>query len=189
MKNGFGIGWEEILHILVSVVTISIAFTLFDDFTFDKFFLILITVGTAFILHELGHRSVAIAYGAKARYQAWTLGLFLALVMAFFTSGQFVFAAPGAVYIFGPHLTREQNGKIALAGPMVNLLLAIFFLFALQFSFLPTALAATGFMINAFLGAFNMIPFPPLDGSKVSEWNRSIWLFFFLIFVGLFFLI
>jgi Zn-dependent protease len=192
MKNGFGIGWEELLHILVSVLTISLAFTLFDEFTFDKFFLILITVGTAFILHELGHKFVAIAYGAQARYRAWVAGLFLALAMAFVTSlfgSPIVFAAPGAVYIYGPHLTRGQNGKIALAGPLVNLALAIFFLFALAFSFLPAALAATGFMINAFLGAFNMIPFPPLDGSKVAEWNRSVWLFFFLIFVGLFFLV
>jgi len=188
MKNGFSIGWQELLHILVSVITISLAFTIFrDDFTPDLFLVILITVGTAFILHELGHRFVAVAYGAKAEYRAWSSGLFLALAMAFLTRGQFVFAAPGAVYIYGQHLTAEQNGKIALAGPLVNLLLALFFLAAMAFSFLPATLAGTGFMINVFLGAFNMLPIPPLDGSKVAEWSRTVWLSFFLVFIAFLF--
>ncbi|TLZ55689.1 MAG: hypothetical protein E6K17_05280, partial [Methanobacteriota archaeon] len=29
--------------------------------------------------------------------------------------------------------------------------------------------------INAFLGVFNMLPIPPLDGSKVFRWNVAIW--------------
>ena len=29
--------------------------------------------------------------------------------------------------------------------------------------------------INAFLGVFNMLPIPPLDGSKVLAWNVAIW--------------
>jgi Zn-dependent protease len=67
---------------------------------------------------------------------------------------------------------RDQ-ALTALAGPMANLLLAI--MASIPFSFLPELGAIAP--LNAFLGAvlelslvlflFNMLPFPPLDGSKV----------------------
>lgn len=183
--------WTEISHILVSVVTISLAFSLFKTgnvFSFGYFLLILLTVGTAFILHELAHKYMALHYGVHAAYRAWTTGLFLALAMAFVTQGSFVFAAPGAVYIFG-HVNREQNGKISLAGPLMNLLLCIFFI-ALAFV-LPGAseFALVGAYVNAFLGGFNMIPFAPLDGQKISAWNQRVWAGLFLAFIVAFFTI
>ena len=170
----------EAAHILVSVVTISLAFSLFKTEVFDPgyFLLILTTVGVAFIFHELAHKYVAMHYGAHAEYRAWTTGLFLALVLAFVTQGGFVFAAPGAVYIFG-RVTREQNGKISLAGPAMNLVLAIVFLavaLALGSGSQLSSWAATGAFVNVFLGAFNMLPFPPLDGSKVMAWDKRVWL-------------
>jgi len=33
----------------------------------------------------------------------------------------------------------------------------------------------SGFMVNLWLAAFNMLPFPPLDGGKVLSWNPIIW--------------
>jgi len=42
----------------------------------------------------------------------------------------FIIAAPGAVFIRGM-ITRERNGKISLAGPMTNIVLAILFLIQL----------------------------------------------------------
>ena len=127
------------------------------------------------MLHELGHKFVAIRYGAQAEYRAWTTGLFVALFLAFVTDGGFIFAAPGAVYIFGKRVSEEQNGKIALAGPLVNLFLALIFLaIGVSYPEMQT-LAAIGVSINAFLGAFNLIPIFPLDGSKVFAWNKVVW--------------
>lgn len=178
----------EALHIAVSVVTISLAFSLFrDEGMFDPefFLLIFITVGAGFVFHELGHKYMAIKYGLQAEYRAWTTGLFLALFLAFVTQGGFVFAAPGAVYIFGGHVTREQNGKISLAGPFVNLLLVIGF-FALAAASDPHSfiarVGATGVFVNAFLGIFNLLPFHPLDGAKVMAWNKMIWASMFAVF-------
>lgn len=173
---------EEALHILASVVTISLAFSFLNQnislegnvpvFDFNNFFTILVTVGLGFILHELAHKYVAIRHGAYAEYRAWTLGLLLTVVSA--VALGFVFAAPGAVYIFG-HISRETNGKISLAGPATNLALALAFL-ALAFSVPSLAgLGLTGAMVNTFLGIFNMLPFGPLDGKKVLDWNAGVW--------------
>lgn len=182
---------EEILHILVSVVTISLAFSLFksgDLFSASYFMAVLLTVGTGFILHELAHKYTAMHYGVHAVYRAWTSGLVFALVLAFLTQGRFVFAAPGAVYILG-RVNREQNGKIALAGPVMNFILVLVFI-ALAFA-LPglREIALLGAYVNAFLGGFNMIPFYPLDGQKISAWSRRVWASLFIAFLIAFFTI
>lgn len=180
MNSGFSISLDEALHILISVITISLAFAIVwtGSTEFDAKFLattgmILLTVGVAFIFHEMAHKFVAIHYGAYARYQMWTLGLLFAVIMAFAVG--FVFAAPGAVYVYGNHITREQNGKISLAGPMTNLILGVLFLIlGLSFPALKE-IAIMGSGVNFFLGAFNMIPMFPMDGSKVYAWNKLVW--------------
>ncbi len=179
LKN-FSISIDEALHILVSVLTISLAFAIVwtGSTNFNADFLattglILLTVGLGFILHELAHKFVAIKYGAYARYQAWTLGLLFSIIMAFAVG--FVFAAPGAVYVYGNNITREQNGKISAAGPLTNLILGLVFL---AIGFLIPGLkqiAVLGASVNFFLGAFNMIPIFPMDGQKVYQWNKTIW--------------
>ncbi|HEV8289909.1 MAG TPA: hypothetical protein VGQ00_03100 [Candidatus Norongarragalinales archaeon] len=188
----------EIIHIIISAVTISLAFTLFpfSEFSFAKFALILVTVGTGFILHELAHKYTAIRYGAKAGFRAWTTGLVLALLLAFATDGRFVFAAPGATYIFGKVLNKRESGIVSLAGPMVNLVLAMLFIAVfflapgLQLGSVPIGL--TGAYVNIFLGLFNMIPIFPLDGQKVRSWDGKIWGAMFgllaLLFIGFIFL-
>ena len=76
---------------------------------------------------------------------------------------------------------RKGNALVALAGPAINLILAVIFsiIYALILAFGGTAfmLSQTGEIIttiiiyiismNVGLGVFNLIPLPPLDGSKV----------------------
>ena len=181
---------EEIKEILVAVLVITLAFTMANWVRNQQlaelpylFFIALVSVGTGFVFHELAHRAVARHYGAFAAFKAWSTGLALALMTSVFGM---VFAAPGAVYIFGRHLTVEQNGKISLAGPLTNLVLAIVFLalFAVAQGMwsaeaaagkFVSSLAASGFAINAWLGLFNMVPIFPLDGEKILRWSPLAW--------------
>ncbi len=62
--------------------------------------------------------------------------------------------------------------KIALGGPMVNLILALVFglILRFSFSFLPfITIQLFSFIvyINLLLAIFNLMPIPPLDGSKI----------------------
>ena len=165
----------------------------------------LIAVGPAFVLHELGHKIVAKNYGCWAEFRADPGGLKFGVGLAAILG--IVFMAPGAVMVAGI-VTRRQNGHIALAGPVVNLLLFIIgiplggIILGLTGADVAGAASYIGegtinikpmiydlvfFWItaNLILGAFNMLPFGPLDGAKIKDWNEGVWFAFFTLFVGL----
>jgi Zn-dependent protease len=135
----------------------------------------LITVGPGFVFHELSHKFVAQRYNFWAEFRMWPMGLLLALVTSLIG---FIFAAPGATYISGMNISNSENGRISIAGPLVNIVIALLFLpFALFWS--PDSLlwyiGSLGSYINFFLALFNMLPIGPLDGAKVWRWSLPIW--------------
>ncbi len=188
---------SEIFDIAVSVIALAVAFSIGRSGYFP---IILLTVGVGFVAHELAHRFVANHYGAKAYFRAWPEGLLLMFVMAWISGGSFLFAAPGAVYIYSNYLTRRENGIISISGALMNCFLAMLFLFialAIGVGFgespkamsLAEAFIAFGTYTNLYLAFFNMIPIPPLDGSKVIAWNFPVWAAFMLILVILVFFV
>jgi Zn-dependent protease len=79
---------------------------------------------------------------------------------------------------YNPYNLRNQRwgeSFVAFAGPATNFLLAIIFAvlvrlaIPLELSRSFVDLASYVVYINVLLGLFNLIPFPPLDGSKVIE--------------------
>ncbi len=147
----------------------------------------LVTVGLSFILHELGHKFVAQKYGFFAEFRRSDKGLILAFVTALLG---YIFIAPGAVMIGSPtgRMSEEENGKISIAGPLVNIALALLFI-GLVITIRPLITnvnmstmiylyltAIIGFNVNSYLALFNLLPIPPLDGSKVIGWNFIIWI-------------
>ncbi len=168
---------RELRDLFVSWITLSVAFAW--NLHPQTFLSILpayaLALLTAFIFHELGHKFVAIHLGYHAEYRAWTYGLLFALTVAIVTNGAFVFAAPGAVYVFGAP-NRRDDGIISLAGPLMNLIMALITLFIIPVFPHYASLLYFVFRVNAFLGFFNMIPIYPLDGSKILAWSSSVWL-------------
>jgi Zn-dependent protease len=128
------------------------------------------TVGVGFLLHELAHKVVAVRFGQIAAFRADYTMLALAVGAAF---AGFIFAAPGAVYHRG-YLTERENGLIAIAGPATNVALVVAFLPLAFVDGIVGQAGQLGVIINAFLAAFNMIPFGPLDGRKVIAWSKAV---------------
>ncbi|MCD6414349.1 MAG: site-2 protease family protein [Candidatus Diapherotrites archaeon] len=173
----------ELTHLLISWFTLSLAFSMnaawigLPQFMIS-FPIVLLTLGTGFIFHELAHRYVARKLGCWAAFRAWFWGLAVALGLAILTGGRFVFAAPGAVYIGGRVLSTRENGYVSIAGPLMNIIVGIGFL-VLMLSYPNSIIGYIGTMgayINLFLAAFNLIPIPPLDGYKVMQWSVPVWL-------------
>ncbi|AFO58571.1 peptidase M50 [Natrinema sp. J7-2] len=175
----------EIRDLAIAWITLSIAFALLivpvhrGDSVSNFLTMVglsFVTVGVGFLLHEIAHKVVAIEHGQIAEFRADYQMLFLAIMMALVG---FLFAAPGAVYHRG-RVTQRENGLIALAGPVTNLLLALLFL---PLVIVPEPFGTIGQMgiwINLVLAAFNMIPFGPLDGKSVLEWHKGV---FAIVFV------
>ena len=181
-KKIFGIPTSdvEIKDLLKGWIVISIAFTIllnglaFGVETLLVFFLSAVTVGTGFLLHELAHKLVAHKYHCWAEFRADNTMLLFSVITAFLG---IIFAAPGAVMIYGPHINERQNGIISAAGPLTNFVFALVFLALLLLVQTPfvTAIAWYGFRINSWLGLFNMIPFMNFDGAKIFRWNYFVW--------------
>ncbi|MDA1197160.1 MAG: site-2 protease family protein [Nanoarchaeota archaeon] len=169
---------EEIQDLIKAWIVISFAFAMvlsgsFLDAGFSGFFVIsALTVGIGFIFHELAHKIVAQRFGCYAEFRAFNGMLMMAVLLSFLG---FIFAAPGAVMIAGP-VGRRRNGKIAVAGPVTNLVLAVVFLvvFVLYPNEFISTFARYGFMINTWLALFNMIPIWQLDGKKVLAWSKPV---------------
>jgi len=180
----------ELRHLILAWLAISLAFSIFF---FSRFFtspslsdfplifgIAAVTAGAGFLLHELAHKFSAQKYGLFAEFRAWNLGLIMGIVTAFMG---FLLIAPGAVYIrqkgasFGSAITKRENGIISIVGPLINVVLAGFFLLVGSGigGNLGIIIGLIGVRINLFLAAFNMIPFGMFDGQKVFAWNKILW--------------
>ena len=128
----------------------------------------------AFILHEFAHKFVARFYGCWAEFRASSGGLRTGLIVAAVIG--LVFMAPGAVHVAG-NASRNQFGKIAVAGPLTNMALWAVGLCAwLVLGEVAVISTVIGFWLwgNAILCLFNMLPFGPLDGKKIRNWSEPI---------------
>lgn len=148
--------------------------------------MVLVLLLFSVILHELSHGAVADANGDPTPRLAgrltWNplahldpLGTLFILIIVFTNVPFFGWAKP--VPINPTYFRNYRKGMLmtAVAGPFANFSLLILFMGILYFMFINNAPAGTtlayvlalGMLINFMLMLFNLLPIPPLDGSKV----------------------
>lgn len=149
------------------------------DIVFD----IIIIVFSA-ILHEVSHGLAARALGDKTAEYAGRLtlnplvhiDLYGSVIMPLFlwtiSGGRFLFAYAKPVPYNPYNLKNQKWGPafVGLAGPLTNLVLAGLMAIFIRSNYLPIGVSGFLFrvlLINVSLAVFNMIPIPPLDGSKI----------------------
>ena len=134
------------------------------------------------VLHEVSHGIMANSMGDTTAKDLGRITLnpfkhldwFGSILLPFISywAGGFIFGYAKPVPYNPANLQDQKYGpaKVALAGPAVNMVIALLFGFTLRF--LPASLEATilpqlfSFIVNLnlVLAVFNLMPIPPLDG-------------------------
>lgn len=141
--------------------------------------------------HEVAHGWVANRFGDPTarllgrlslnpmKHIDWMGTVIIPLVLL--SVSNFVFGWAKPVPIDPRHFRhpRRDNALVALAGPCANIVMALLwatigrlgvYLIAQHYAWLGVPLVymgSAGIMINVVLGVLNILPFPPLDGSKI----------------------
>ncbi len=183
---------DEVRDIVLAIAVLTVAFAIlispfpYGSLTLFHFAVAFIAVLTAFFLHEMAHKYMAFKYGYPAAFRAWRTGLIIAVISSFMG---FLFAAPGAVYIYG-YPSKEENGKISAAGPLTNIIGGFIFLFfavilniSLGYTSILSYILIYISSLNFFLAFFNVLPIGPMDGMKILNWNVGV--FFILLFLSI----
>lgn len=138
------------------------------------------------VVHEVSHGYAALMQGDKTAEYAGRLtlnpirhidmvGTILLPALTLMLPGGFLFGWAKPVPYNPYNLKNQRWGElwVALAGPLSNLALALVFGLFIRFygsSLLDSPvvlMSATIVLVNITLAVFNMMPVPPLDGSKV----------------------
>ncbi|MBN1502604.1 M50 family metallopeptidase [Candidatus Woesearchaeota archaeon] len=124
----------------------------------------------AVVLHELAHKFVAMAFGAQATLYAPSLfgipyGMYIFVILLSYLQFPIVFFVGG--YVAHTTLPPLPSALVALAGPLMNLILWLFSILVIKYGLIKRryweAITLAG-KLNMFLFAFNMIPIPGFDG-------------------------
>jgi Zn-dependent protease len=147
----------------------------------DLFLLLLPIVVASLALHELAHAYVAWKLGdPTAREQGRLtlnpiahldpLGTLMFALTALLAGVPFGWAKPVPVDPRNFRRPKEGMALVAVAGPAMNFVLALVALAVLRHAELDGRafnVVALGYLVNVILGLFNLIPVPPLDGSRI----------------------
>lgn len=144
----------------------------------------------AITLHEVAHGWMALVFGDTTAQSQGRLSLnplrhvdplgtvLIPLVLFFLGGFIFGWAKPVPVNFYRLNRPKRDMALVALAGPGANLVMAIFWaliMIAGQSLYQDTPwlgmplyfMGNAGIIINVVIGVLNMLPVPPLDGSRV----------------------
>jgi len=189
--------WRS-LAIITVVFAFIFSFNEWGDTAFDfmigigNFARALIIVAMGIFIHEAGQRLAGLKIGFRTEVKIWWYGIIAALILAFISRGSILFfAATGMTlhhmathrlghFRYGPNV--RAMGVIALMGPVANILAATFMkVLQVNLHLIPmdSVFAYKFFLFNWVFALVNLLPIPPLDGSRLLFYSRLTYAFVF----------
>lgn len=164
--SGAAVYPRELLSLTVATLAVALAFSF--PYTFQRTVTALLIATLVYVPHELAHKFAAHFSGLRATFTLHWPGLVVTL-LSMLPYMPLRLAFPGYVAIEGIVSDTKTGGKIAAAGPLMNL--ALCSLLAL----LPSSYSRSLLFASAMISILNLLPLPPLDGSKIIKWNIGLW--------------
>ena len=153
-----------------------------------QFIFSLIVLLFSVIIHEVSHGYAALMQGDRtAEYEGRLtlnplphidlIGTIILPMISLMLPGSFLFGWAKPVPFNPYNLKNRKWGEaiVAAAGPLSNLSIALIFGLFIRFYIVPhglmsgpmATLCAIIVLVNVTLAVFNLVPIPPLDGSKI----------------------
>ncbi len=149
--------------------------------TLEGFLYLVPIIVVSLVLHELAHALVATRMGDPTPREQGRLtlnplvhldplGTAMFVFTAFLSSFIFGWAKPVQVNARAFRRPQQQMALVAVAGPVTNFVLALACAAALVHLDLgdqAREVLGRAYLVNVILGVFNLLPIPPLDGSRI----------------------
>src|SRR3990167_8221813 len=150
------------------------------DFLSTNILFVLVALVMSAIVHEVAHGYVADRLGDPTARLAGRLTLnpiphidpiftiLLPLLLFISSGGQFIFGAAKPVPVNPLNFSdwKKDMAIVSLAGPLTNIAIALV-LAGIYHLITPSGVLIDLMRLNIFLAILNLIPIPPLDGSKI----------------------
>ncbi len=152
----------------------------------------IIAVAIAVLVKESAHRIIGLEQGYKVTFKPFFYGLIAGVILSFMSYGKIIFLAYGTpmpniiekhrLGYFRYQLGYFHYGAIALMGPVLNILTAIF----LQaINILPAEITSKFVMVNIILALTSMLPIPGTVGLPVLFSSRWVYLLSYGAMIGI----
>jgi membrane-associated protease RseP (regulator of RpoE activity) len=137
--------------------------------------------GIALFIHHAAQRLMALYSDAEAGQEVWWNGLLIGILLSVISGGTVPFLAATGTYVKDLPLHRLGHYRyrsgtvvkmlVAVAGPIANVVTAMIALACLLWK--PELWWCKDFAsVSLFMAAENMLPIPPLDGTRVFFASR-----------------
>lgn len=200
VKRYFWFSRQELKSLAIVILVFAFIFSFrewgtdrFDFFAgISNFFMAVVIVSLAVFIHEAGQRLAALKIGLKTEVKVWWYGIIAALILCFLSRGRIMFFAATGMWIhhlathrlgyfrYGPNV--KAFGFIAMMGPLSNIIVATFVKFLqvnLHLIPMESVFVQKFFFFSWLFAVLNLLPIPPLDGSRILFWSRLTFAFVF----------
>lgn len=196
IKRYYKFSQYELRGLLIAIIAIAFVIS-FDEWGTESFNFgvglynfsnAILIVALSILVHDAGQRLWALAIGYRLEFKMWSFGLIISLIIAFLNNGRVKYLwiiVPSGFMLH--HLAGHRLGwfryginyfgqaMVALAGPLFTFMLIILLRVLSVFSQNP--LLDKAIIFNVIYTIINLLPVPPLDGSKIYFGSRMLYAF------------
>lgn len=197
LKRYFSFSREEWLSFCITVISLAFIYNWdkwgvrgFDPaIGLKNYAIAIVFLAITVFVHHAGQRMMALQLGLRAEQRLWWYGFLIGLILVIVSNGNIKFLAATSTiaymlpahrlgaFRYGPNV--GTIAKIVLAGPLLNIFFSAFIKSLEWAGVLSPAIAQPLFVLNLVFAGWNLLPIPPLDGSKVFFYSRLTYAFLF----------